>query len=81
MSGKGSKARPFSVDPKTFAQNWDKVFTKHDNCGTQDCCMTCDTAENPKDWYLTAINPWYKMYWNPKTGEHKKVLLDKHDKD
>lgn len=26
MSGKGSKPRPFSVDRKTFEDNWDKIF-------------------------------------------------------
>jgi len=28
MSGKGSKPRPFSVDRKTFNENWDKIFKK-----------------------------------------------------
>ena len=28
MNGKGSKPRPFSVDQKTFDDNWDKVFRK-----------------------------------------------------
>ena len=31
MSGKGSKPRPFSVDRKTFNENWDKIFKKKDN--------------------------------------------------
>ena len=25
--------------------------------------------ENKKDWYLVAINPWYRTLHNPKTGE------------
>ena len=28
MSGKGSKARPFSVDGQEFADNWDRIFNK-----------------------------------------------------
>ena len=28
MSGKGSRARPFSVDQKTFDNNWDATFGK-----------------------------------------------------
>ena len=28
MSGKGSKARPLSVDGQEFANNWDKIFNK-----------------------------------------------------
>lgn len=28
MSGKGSRPRPFSVDRKTFEDNWDRIFGK-----------------------------------------------------
>lgn len=28
MSGKGSKARPFSVNQQTFDTNWDNIFKK-----------------------------------------------------
>lgn len=28
MSGKGSRPRPFSVDRRTFEDNWDKIFAK-----------------------------------------------------
>ena len=28
MSGKGSSPRPYSVDRKTFEDNWDKIFGK-----------------------------------------------------
>jgi hypothetical protein len=27
MSGKGSRPRPYSVDQKTFDDNWDKIFS------------------------------------------------------
>ena len=30
MSGKGSKPRPYSVDRKTFEDNWDRIFKKKD---------------------------------------------------
>ena len=59
MAGKGSKPRPYSVNQKTFASNWNNIFAR--------------SNIKDKDWYLTAINPWYKMYWNPNTGEHKKI--------
>jgi len=26
-----------------------------------------------KDWYLVAISPWYKWYYNPKTKENKHI--------
>jgi hypothetical protein len=34
--GKGSAPRPFSVDQKTFDNNWDQIFRKktEDNSGT-----------------------------------------------
>ncbi len=28
MSGKGSRPRPYSVDQKTFDNNWDRIFNK-----------------------------------------------------
>lgn len=28
MSGKGSRPRPFSVDRKTFENNWERIFGK-----------------------------------------------------
>lgn len=31
MSGKGSRPRPYSVDRKTFEENWDKIFGKKKN--------------------------------------------------
>jgi hypothetical protein len=31
MSGKGSKPRPFSVDQKTFNDNWEVIFVKNKN--------------------------------------------------
>jgi len=61
MAGKGSSPRPYSVDSKTFASNWNSIFKKTEHNAIS------------KDWYLTAINPWYKMYWNPETGEHKQI--------
>ena len=28
MSGKGSRPRPYSVDQRTFGNNWDRIFNK-----------------------------------------------------
>jgi hypothetical protein len=36
MSGKGSRARPFSVDQKTFDNNWDQIFKNPDPRVVQD---------------------------------------------
>jgi len=37
--GKGSIPRPFSVDKKTFEDNWDKIFNNdyQDVLSTEDC--------------------------------------------
>jgi hypothetical protein len=59
MAGKGSKPRPYSVNQKTFATNWNNIFTR--------------SVSKDKDWYLIAINHWHKWYFNPKTGEHKNI--------
>lgn len=45
--GKGSKPRPFSVDQKTFSENWNKIFGKKD---TQAVCPDCGIdLPNPCD--------------------------------
>lgn len=31
MSGKGSRPRPYSVDRKTFENNWERIFGKKEN--------------------------------------------------
>ena len=31
MSGKGDRPRPYSVDQKTFDNNWDAIFGKKEN--------------------------------------------------
>lgn len=48
MSGKGSAQRPIVVDKETFDKNWDRIFSEneeHPNCGTPECCNTCDPEE------------------------------------
>jgi hypothetical protein len=41
--GKGSKPRPFSVDQKTFDENWNKIFNDKNDCqdilSTEDCVL------------------------------------------
>lgn len=34
--GKGSNPRPYSVDQKTFSDNWDKTFKKKDRREIED---------------------------------------------
>ena len=35
--GKGSSPRPYSVDQKTFSDNWDKIFCKKDKKDEKKC--------------------------------------------
>ena len=73
MAGKGSKPRPYSVNQSQFASNWDNIFNK----STLEDRMQSEAdmfSVSNKDWYLVAINPWYKMYCNPTTGEHKQII-------
>jgi len=50
--GKGSKARPFSVDRETFSNNWDNIFKKEkvedgksdDNQDRQDKTRTTESS-------------------------------------
>ncbi len=54
--GKGSKPRPFSVDQKTFDNNWDKIFKKENNTGTdkneyQDVLSTEDCVVDALEEY------------------------------
>lgn len=34
MAGKGSKPRPFAITREHFVENWDKIFNKENNTGT-----------------------------------------------
>ena len=46
---------------------------EHNNCGTEDCCGQCATANLGPDWNLIAVNQWYKTFINNKTGESKRI--------
>jgi len=47
-AGKGSKSRPFSVDQKTYEDNWNKIFGKKSN-DFQDILSTEDTMISTLD--------------------------------
>ena len=44
--GKGSSPRPFSVDRKTFSDNWDAIFGKKKNRQLCSVCYTCLEQKN-----------------------------------
>jgi hypothetical protein len=47
MSGKGSSPRPYSVDQKTFDNNWDKAFKKGYNMTEDNTPGTCGCGRSP----------------------------------
>ncbi len=47
MSGKGSKARPKSVDGEEFASNWDKIFNKTAVDDAADVMSNYDEGNDP----------------------------------
>jgi len=49
---------------------------EHENCGTIECCNQCDTAHNPKDWYIVGFSPWYRITYNPKTKQCKRDPIE-----
>lgn len=53
MSGKGSKPRPYSVDRKTFDDNWDRIFKNEyqDVLSTEDAVL--DALKNNADTNTT----------------------------
>ena len=58
--GKGSSPRPFSVDQKTFANNYDAIFRKPDPKVVQDSENEDDEferieRENSKSWIRGLI--------------------------
>lgn len=57
MSGKGSRPRPYSVDQKTFADNWDAIFKKKDEPSTiRDIIKSMPFIENEEMWAMRIID-------------------------
>ena len=62
--GKGSAPRPFSVDRKTFEDNWDRIFGKsdfQDILSTEDCVIAAlDKIESEiKEQIYAPLVKWY----------------------
>jgi hypothetical protein len=51
--GKGSKPRPFSVDQKTFDNNWDTIFSKKKKSDNEQF----DEAIMKNEYYDQDIDP------------------------
>ncbi len=51
--GKGSKPRPFSVDQKTFDNNWDTIFSKKKKSDNE----KFDEAIMKNEYYDQDIDP------------------------
>ena len=48
MSGKGSKARPFSVDKNTFDSNWENIFRKKEKVNGQEQSQQSNADQDRK---------------------------------
>jgi hypothetical protein len=73
--GKGSKARPFSVDQSTFISNWDLVF------GKKEKDMQIRVKEDPKDFGKCGCgrSPTGKCIgWHGLTEEQFQERLEKY---
>lgn len=46
--GKGSKPRPFSVDRKTFEDNWDRIFSSKSKAVQKEEQQDASTVEQDK---------------------------------
>jgi hypothetical protein len=78
MSGKGSKPRPYSVDIKTFDNNWDLIFNKGKTMSEQKT-GTCGCGRSPTGdcvgWHnLTAEQ--YQAKLQEQTLKEQKQLLN-----
>ena len=79
MSGKGSTPRPYSISQEKFSDNWNAIFntnksTLQDRMQSEADLFSIGSLDTSKDWYLIAINPWHKWYFNPKTNETRHIL-------
>ena len=71
--GKGSKPRPYSVDQKTFDNNWETIFGKKDSTGVmqneyQDVLSTEDCAIDALETYKKQA----QEMWNDSCTSHRK---------
>lgn len=70
MSGKGSSPRPFSVDQKTFANNWNTIFKKEKPMSETERKGTCGCGRSPTGncigWHALSEDVYLhqKMLWN-----------------
>ena len=56
-NGKGSKPRPFSVDRKTFEENWDRIFSAKEQSDPFAENNT-DTLQTPKKRKKNGYKEW-----------------------
>lgn len=64
MSGKGSAPRPFSVDRKTFEDNWDRIFgSKEKTTPNPEATLICPKCgrDRFKETCIFEPNDYAKM--------------------
>jgi hypothetical protein len=77
MSGKGSKPRPYSVDTKTFDNNWDLIFNKGNVMGEQKT-GTCGCGRSPTGdcvgWHNLTVEQYQSKLQEQTLKEQKQLL-------
>jgi hypothetical protein len=71
MSGKGSSPRPYSVDQKTFDDNWDKAFKRKENI--------MDETKPPVPCGCGRSPTGYCMGWHRLTEEDFRMQLAEYE--
>lgn len=54
-AGKGDTPRPFSVDIKTYKNNWDNIFGKKDDTCEYSGLPSTQSYSDPREEYLVVV--------------------------
>jgi hypothetical protein len=76
--GKGSSPRPYSIDKKTFEDNWDKIFINKGNKMSEQKSTPCGCGRSPTGqcigWHALS-NEEYKVKLQEQQLTESKQLL------
>jgi hypothetical protein len=80
MNGKGDTPRPLSVDSKTFASNWDKIFAKQEKICEYSGLPNTEVYNSNAD-ELTEISQEMGLYDAPKRSKVNTTEFPRVDED
>lgn len=67
-NGKGDSPRPLSVDQKTFADNWDRIFKNSDTCEYSGLLNTSSYDEPHKEYAELLASGMFWEFFPGLTG-------------